>query len=74
MDPLPSVDDIAKIAESETEENAVLIAQTEISCLDDLSLDGDILDDVFDTQYKIDSSCLHELISALKVQVSIVWS
>jgi hypothetical protein len=35
-DPLPSVDNIAEIAENETEENAILIAQTEISCLDDL--------------------------------------
>ncbi len=43
---MPSVDDIAGIAENETEENAVLIAQTEIGCLDDLSLQGDIPDDV----------------------------
>jgi uncharacterized protein (UPF0147 family) len=52
---LPSVDDIAEIAENETEENAVLIAQTEISCLDELSLEGDIPDDVSETSYKIDS-------------------
>jgi hypothetical protein len=37
-DPLPSVDDIAEMAENETKENAILIAQTEISCLDDLSI------------------------------------
>ena len=50
LDPLPSVvDDIAEIAENETGENAVLIAQTEIDCLDDLSLEGDIPDDVSDT-------------------------
>jgi hypothetical protein len=52
---LPSVDDIAEIAENETEENAVLIAQTDISCLDELSLEGDIPDDVSETSYKIDS-------------------
>ena len=66
---MPSVDDIAEIAENETEENAVLIAQTEIDCLDDLSLEGDIPDDVSDTQYKIDSYGLHELISSLKVRL-----
>jgi hypothetical protein len=54
-DPLPSVDDVAEIAENETEENAILIAQTEISCLDDLSIKGDIQEDVSDTEYKIDS-------------------
>jgi hypothetical protein len=54
-DPLPSVDDITKIAENETEENAILNAQTEISCLDDLSIEGDIPEDVSNTKYKIDS-------------------
>jgi hypothetical protein len=43
------VDDIAAIAENETNENAICIAQTEIDCLDDLSLEGDIPDDVSDT-------------------------
>jgi hypothetical protein len=52
---LPSVDDIAEIAENETEENAILIAQTEISCLDDLSIEGDIPEDISDTEYEIDS-------------------
>jgi hypothetical protein len=52
---LPSVDNIAEIAENETEENAILIAQTEISCLDDLSIEGDIPADVSDTEYKIDT-------------------
>jgi hypothetical protein len=47
--PLPSVDDIAAIAKNATMENAIFIAQTEISCLDDLSLDGDIPDDVSNT-------------------------
>jgi hypothetical protein len=53
--PLPSVDDIAEIAENETEENAILIAQTEISCLDDLAIKGDIPEDISDTEYEIDS-------------------
>jgi hypothetical protein len=53
---LPStVDDIAEIAENKTEENTILIAQTEISCLDDLSIEGDIPEDISDTEYKIDS-------------------
>jgi hypothetical protein len=52
---LPSVDDIGEIAENETEENAILIAQTEISCLDDLSIEGDIPEDISDTKCKIDS-------------------
>ena len=49
IDPLPSVDCIADIAENESEENAIYIAQTEIDCLDDLSLEGDIPEDVSDT-------------------------
>jgi hypothetical protein len=53
---LPSVDDITKIAENKTEENATLIAQTEISCLDEeLSIKGDIPEDVSATEYGIDS-------------------
>jgi hypothetical protein len=52
---LPSVDDITEIAENETEENAIFMAKTEISCLDDLSIKGDIPGDVSDTEYKIDS-------------------
>jgi hypothetical protein len=50
LDHLPSVDNIAKIAENETEENAILIIQTEISCLDNLSIEGDILEDVTNTE------------------------
>ena len=49
MDPLPSVDCIADIAENELEQNAIYIAQTEIDCLDDLSSEGDIPEDVSDT-------------------------
>jgi hypothetical protein len=71
---LPSVDDIAEIAKKETEENAILIAQTEISCLDDLSIEGDIPEDISNTEYKIDSLRIHEFISVLKLQVSISWS
>ena len=52
---MPSVDDIAEIAENETEENAILIARAEISCLDDLSIEGDIPEDVSDIEYEIDS-------------------
>jgi hypothetical protein len=55
LDHLPSVDDIAEIAENETEENAILIARAEISCLDDLSIEGDIPEDVSDIEYEIDS-------------------
>jgi hypothetical protein len=53
-DPLPSVDDIAEIAENETEENAILIAQTEISCLLDLSIEGEIPEDISNTESEID--------------------
>jgi hypothetical protein len=47
-DPLPSVDNMANIAENKTEENAILIAKTEICCLEDLSIKGDILDNISD--------------------------
>jgi hypothetical protein len=40
------VDDIAGIAENVSDENAILIAETEIGYLDDLSLEGDIPDDL----------------------------
>jgi hypothetical protein len=40
------VDDIAAIAKLETEEDAIIIAQDEITYLNDLSLEGDIDDDV----------------------------
>jgi hypothetical protein len=43
---LPSVDDIAAVAEILTEENTIFIAQTEIDCLDELSLEGDLPDDL----------------------------
>jgi hypothetical protein len=44
------MDDIAAIAKNELEDNAIFIAQTEIACLDDLSLEGDIPKDVSDTE------------------------
>jgi hypothetical protein len=40
------VEDIADVAENLTEENAIYIAQTEMACLDDMSLDGDLPDDM----------------------------
>ncbi len=42
------MDDIAAIAELEIEERAIVIAQDEITYLDDLSLEGDIPNDVLD--------------------------
>jgi hypothetical protein len=50
IDPLPSVDDICAIAENESMEDAILMAEQEISCLDDLSLEGDIPEDVSDEE------------------------
>jgi hypothetical protein len=50
-DPLPSVNDIAAIVdENESNENAIFIAQTESSCLDNLTSEGDIPDDVSDNE------------------------
>jgi hypothetical protein len=49
INPLPSVDDICAIAENESMEDAIIMAKNEISCLDDLSLGGDIPEDVWDT-------------------------
>ena len=43
------MDDIPAIAENNSDENAILIARIEIACLDDLSLEGDIPDDVSDS-------------------------
>jgi hypothetical protein len=44
------VDDIAAITENDSDENAILITQTETACLDDLSLEGDIPDNVLDSE------------------------
>jgi hypothetical protein len=46
--PLPLVDNIAAIAKLEAHEDAIISAQEEIDCLHDMSLEGDIPDDVSD--------------------------
>ena len=43
-------DDICAIAENESMEDAIIMAEQEISCLDDLSLEGDIPEDVSDEE------------------------
>ncbi len=49
MEPLPSVDNIAAIAELGTVEGAtIMMAQDEIDCLDSMSLKGDLPDNVSD--------------------------
>ncbi len=50
MELLHSVDDILAIAELETPADAIMMAQDEIACLDDMSLEGDIPDDVSDIE------------------------
>ena len=42
------MDYIAAIVAQATQEDAIFIAQDEIACLDDMSLEGDIPDDVSD--------------------------
>jgi hypothetical protein len=46
--PLPSVDDIKEIAECMLHEDAIWVARDEIACLDDMSLDGDLPDNISD--------------------------
>jgi hypothetical protein len=46
--PLPSLEDIAAISELETMQDAITMARDEIACLDDMSLEGDLPDDVSD--------------------------
>jgi hypothetical protein len=46
IQPFSSVGDIANVIRVSSVEDAILIAKTEILCLDDISLDGDIADDV----------------------------
>jgi hypothetical protein len=46
VQPFSSVGDIANVIRVSSVEDAILIAKTEILCLDDISLDGDIADDV----------------------------
>jgi hypothetical protein len=50
INPLPSVDDICAFAKNESMEDAIIMAKNEISCLDDLSLEGDIPEDVSDEE------------------------
>jgi hypothetical protein len=49
VEPLPSISDIAKVYQMAFEEDAIIIAQSEIACLDDLSLEGDVPDDISKT-------------------------
>jgi hypothetical protein len=46
---LPSVDNIVAIAKLETHEDAIMMARDEIACLNDMSLEGDIPDNVSDS-------------------------
>jgi hypothetical protein len=46
--PLPLVDDIAAIAKLEAHKDAIIIAKEEIDCLNDMSLEGDIPDNLLD--------------------------
>jgi hypothetical protein len=47
VEPMPSVEDIANIIQFLSVEDAILITQMEILCLDDIiSLEGDIADNV----------------------------
>jgi hypothetical protein len=50
MNPLPSVDDICAIAKNKAVEDAIMVAQNKIACLDDLSLEGDVPDNILDTE------------------------
>jgi hypothetical protein len=38
------------IVQLETKEDAIIIAQDEIACLNDMSLEGDIPDDILDIE------------------------
>jgi hypothetical protein len=46
--PVASVDDIKEIADFLDYEDAIMMARDEITCLDDMSLDGDLPDDISD--------------------------
>jgi hypothetical protein len=48
MQPLPSVDNIAAIAELETHKDGIMKAQDKIACLNNMSLEGDIPDNILD--------------------------
>jgi hypothetical protein len=46
---LPSISDIFDVYNDCSEEDAILIAQSEIACLDDIDLEDDVPDDVSDS-------------------------
>jgi hypothetical protein len=46
VETLPSIRDIANVIQHSSIEDAILIAKTKILCLDDISLDGDIDDNI----------------------------
>jgi hypothetical protein len=45
---VPSVEDIKEIADFMLHGDAIMMARDEIACLDDMSLDGDLPDDISD--------------------------
>jgi hypothetical protein len=45
---LHSFEDMIAIAELETKEDAIMMAQDKIACLDDMSLEGDVPDNISD--------------------------
>jgi hypothetical protein len=45
--PVPSVDNIKEIADFLVPEDAIMMARDKIACLDDMSLEGDLPDDVW---------------------------
>jgi hypothetical protein len=47
--PLPSISDIAQVCKNACEEDAIIIAQSERACLDELGLDGQVPDDISET-------------------------
>ncbi len=47
--PLPLISDIAEVHELSGREDAIIIAKSEIVCLNDISLEDDIPDNVLDT-------------------------
>jgi hypothetical protein len=47
--PFPSISNITKVCNNLSEQDAIIIAQSEMACLDDISLNGDISNDISDT-------------------------
>jgi hypothetical protein len=46
VDPVPSTGDITNVIQVSSVKDAILIAKTKILCLDDISLEGDIANNV----------------------------